>query len=252
MHNISKRGQVTLFIIIGIVIVGAVVLLAVTRKLPFISPAGPEKINIEECIQESINNALDIILPQGGFANPPLYQDYKGKKVAFLCYTNNFYEHCIVQTPFLGENIKQGIETYAESKIKDCFYVLEQDYKDRGYGVESRPLNFSVEILPNKISVNINKELIFIKGEERKVYNEFRVNKVSALFSMLMVVHDAIEKEASQCNFDYLMYMIINPEFSIELKTFGTEVKIYNIKSKKTGEEINFAVRSCAMPPNIV
>jgi len=252
MYNIGKRGQVALFIIIGVVIVGAIIFLAATRKIPFFGPTAPEKLNVEECIKESIDNALEIILPQGGYADPPLYQDYKGKKVAFLCYTNNFYEKCTIQAPFLGENIKQGIEAYAENSIKDCFYAFEQDYRDKGYNVESKPLTFNVEILPNRISVNINKEMVFTKGEEINVYKEFKVNKLSGLFSLLTAVHDAIEKEAKMCNFDYLVYMLINPEFSIELKTLGTEVKVYTFRYKKTGEEINFAVRSCAQPPNII
>ena len=250
MGDIGKRGQVTLFIIIGIAIVGVIIFLGVTKKLPFVGPGEAEKINIDECISGSVDNALKIILPQGGLVNPTNYYSFKGQNVAFLCYTNKFYEKCIVQEPFLEQGIKKGLEDYVGSRIKDCFYAVEQDYKDRGYYVESKPMAFSVEIMPNKISIIINKSLIFTKGEERKVYSDFKINRASSLFYLLTAVHDAIEQEAKSCNFDQVIYGLLHPEFKIIKNTIGTEVKVYNIKSKKTGEEISFAVRGCALPNN--
>ena len=50
--------------------------------------------------------------------------------------------------------------------------------------------------------------------------------------------------------FSYINYDLIHPEYTIERIGIGTEVKIYKIISTKTGEEVSFAVRSCALPPN--
>lgn len=241
-----------MFIIIGIVVIGAVLFFTLGKRIPGISTTERERIDIEDCIKNSIDNALRLVLANGGVANPTNYWEYQGKKLAFLCYTNNFNEKCTNQVPFLGDEIKRGVEEFARDNIKDCFYALEQEYKDRGYQVSSGDLDFSVEIVPDKMLITVKKKISFTRDNERNVYEDFSLIRPSGLFYILMAVHDIIDQEARYCTFDALQYSMIKPEFKVTLKTIGTETKIYSVNYKKTGEEIFFAVRSCAFAPNIV
>jgi len=252
MTKRGKKGQLTVFIIIGVVVIGAVLFLFLGRKIPGIGPSERQKIDVEGCIEDSVDNALRLVLSQGGVANPTNYWEYKGNKLAFLCYTNEFSKKCINQVPFLGLEVQRGIEEFARGNVEDCFFALEQEYKDRGYQVVTGNLNFGVEIVPEKMLITVQKKITLTKDQDRQVYENFNLVRTSGLFYLLNGVHDIIENEASKCNFDVVQYSLTNPQFKVSLNTIGTEIKVYTINYKKTNEEMSFAIRSCAASPDII
>ena len=74
-----KRGQITIFVILGIVLVVIVVLLFTLRKeiLPKnILPTQTVSLqdHVEDCIRESGNSAINLVSKQGGEINPGFYQ----------------------------------------------------------------------------------------------------------------------------------------------------------------------------------
>jgi hypothetical protein len=246
----DKKGQVTLFIIIGIVILGAVVGFVLLRKPILEARTAPEKIEVRECVESSVENALNIILRQGGYANPQNYYMYKGNKVAFLCYNKEYYKQCINQEPLYIEHLEKEIKGIIDPKVRDCFFSLEQDYKDRGYAVTSSPLNLAVLIEPERIRVLINKTITLNKGGETKKFDKFDLSIVSNLYGLARTAIDIVDQEARLCSFEYIGYMLVHPEFDITKNNLGTEVSVYNVKEKKTNKELNLAIRSCAQPPN--
>ena len=101
----QKRGQVTTFIILGLLIVIAIILLLVILKVPIGElKTGPSeeiarqlqiesiKEYVDSCVKDTANNGLYIIGLQGGYINLPdkvleidnikiAYGYYKGKNV---------------------------------------------------------------------------------------------------------------------------------------------------------------------------
>lgn len=250
MSKRGRKGQVTLFIIIGIVLVTGILIIDFLRKPSLPSAITPERVTVETCIKNSVENALKIMLPQGGYINPELYYMFKNQKIAFLCYHQGFYKPCINQEPLYIEHLEQEIKDYIEPRVKNCFEAMEQDYRDRGYGVETIPLKLGINIELNKVRVLINKTITISKGEETQTFSNFDLSIPSKLYNLAHVAIEIVDQEARFCSFEYLGYMLVHPEYEITKNTIGTEVSIYEIKEKKSGQKLNLAVRSCAFPPN--
>src|SRR3989344_3008285 len=101
----NKRGQVTIYVIIAIFIIAIILFLLLLIKqkgldiiLPKPSIQTPSEY-IEKCARDSAQEAIEIMLPQGGYLNPENYRIYNKNKVAYLCYNHNFYQPCITQEP---------------------------------------------------------------------------------------------------------------------------------------------------------
>ena len=75
----SKKGQIAIWFIVAIVIVaiiGVVFFLRQKSQLPGIEEASPEQF-VKACAKEATEEALDIMLPKGGFVNPENFVTYK-------------------------------------------------------------------------------------------------------------------------------------------------------------------------------
>ena len=51
---------------------------------------------MKECIEDGIRPTMTTLSEQGGYMNPEGYVEYKGKKIKYLCYTNQDFDRCIV------------------------------------------------------------------------------------------------------------------------------------------------------------
>src|SRR3989338_8260668 len=71
----EKRGQVSLFVITAIIILGGISLYVFTRVLPEIKSIDPEiaplYTAVEDCIQVIGEEAVQLISRQGGYYHPP-------------------------------------------------------------------------------------------------------------------------------------------------------------------------------------
>ena len=85
----SKKGQVTLFIIIAIVIVGlAVLLYQVIPRTSTTASGGadnPQGI-LETCLKEHIEETVKTISLHGGSFDPEHYFAYNWVDIEYLCY----------------------------------------------------------------------------------------------------------------------------------------------------------------------
>src|SRR3989344_4564829 len=111
----NKRGQVTSFIILGIVLVVIAfvvfyffgdVLIKQKKEVIFDeSEIEPLKNYVEECIKLNGEDGLNLIGKQGGDINLGLYKIYHNEMINYLCYTEN-YSACYNRRPFLEKHIE--------------------------------------------------------------------------------------------------------------------------------------------------
>jgi len=255
MKKRSKKGQLAIWIIVAVLIVAAVLLFFLLRgniKIPVLTPSMPDpQAYIEKCVKDSSQQAIDIMMPQGGYINPGNYKLYDDNKVAYLCYNINYYYPCINQQPMYLDFLEKEIKSYIESKVKDCFYTLKQEYQDRNYIVDEGTLSLDVQLNPKQVEVSIDKKFDISKNEESRKYDKFKVKFPSPLYDLAVVAQEITSQEAKFCYFEYLGYSLLYPFVSIEKKQVGSEetaTKIYIIKDKITGKGLLIAIRSCAMP----
>lgn len=251
----SKRGQVSVFIIIGVVIVAGVVFyfLLAGKKAPVISKpvlTDPE-ILIEKCAEDAAVEAIEIMLPQGGYLNPENYKLYNNTKVQYLCYTTLFYQTCINQEPLYIKHLQDEITGYITPKIEDCFSDLKSNLEQEGYTVKVADMKVSTALSKGSVKISIDRDFRMNKQETAKIIEKFESVFNSPVYKMGILAQEIANEEAKYCYFEYVGYMLLYPDMSISKKHVGqgsSAGKIYTITDKDSKKVLNMAVRSCEVP----
>ncbi len=254
MKIINRKGQVALFVIIAIALVAVIALIFMVRKGPGLfagSETNPQAF-IEQCTNKYVEEAVDIMLPQGGFLSPENYKLYKNIKVAYLCENRGFYQSCINQHPMFLNEIKGEILNYTFSRIDQCFSDLKKALENEKNSVQLGNMNIHVDLGSKKVYLDINRDIQITNnaGENRK-FKDFKVKVVNPIYDLGNVAVEIAGQEAKFCYFDYVGYMLLYPSFDIKKVQLSDPVKIYTIKDLQSKKEMNIAIRSCAIPPGI-
>ena len=259
---LNKKGQVTIFIIVGVLIVASIILFFIWKgdKLPQLNKGLDEEnpdAFLETCLEGEIKEVKDILLAQGGKIDNGLSQEFQFEEdtdysnLTYLCYNQNYYHPCITQEPMLIQKLKSEIEGYIGESVQNCFDSLVQSFQDEGYAPDITYTGFEVNFLPGKIVTDIDAEIILTRNEETIVEKDFEIFTSSKLYDLAVVAQEIMSQEARFCNFDHLGYMVFEEDFDIDKLRTADSTLIYSVKHKKAGERFNFAIRSCAIPPGI-
>jgi len=251
MRKGEKRGQVTIFIIIAIVIVALAVLFYFL--LPQIeTTTGFDEQNpgafIQTCIEDKINDAVETVSLQGGSINPEHYFTYNNVKIEYLCYTNENYKTCVVQQPLLKQHIESEIKDEIQPDVVNCFNVLKDSYERRNYNVQMEPGVTTVELLPKRVVTNFNYIVTVSKGETKR-YDSFNVILNNNLYEFVVIANSIIEWETSLGKADPRTYMTYYPDLKVELNLRDDGTRIYVLTDRNTGNKFQFASRSLVFPP---
>src|SRR3989344_192491 len=164
----QKRGQVAIFVIIGVIIVIAFAILFFVKQENV--GLGRSQINNEEflsseiktiqhevldnCAQEQIKSAVKIYLENGGgFEEPDNYIKDNGKKYRILCQKIPNTENCLMQ-PLITNIFSKQLNDYIYDKIDNCIDFSE--YEDRGYVINiQEDLTIDITITDDTINLNI-------------------------------------------------------------------------------------------------
>ncbi|MFH1711389.1 MAG: hypothetical protein ABH840_03695 [Nanoarchaeota archaeon] len=253
---IKKRGQVTIFIIIGIIILAGIViyfLIANRTSIGIETPSisDPESY-IEKCARDAASDAIDIMLPQGGWIDPLHYRLFENNKVQYLCYTNLFYKSCVFQEPLYIAHLENEITGNIDGKVDRCFSELKSGLIDEGYEIDMGNMDIKTELGTGFVRVNIDRNFVMTKhGETRKI-EKFKSIFNSPLYKLAIVGQEIANQEAKFCYFEYVGFMLLYSDFNIVKKNVGSGLnasKIYTIEDRYTNKKLNIAVRSCAIPP---
>jgi len=242
----AKRGQVTLFIILAIVILGAMIFFLYPRVKVLFVPKTPISI-IDECLKGSLDEALSIVLKQGGSIEPSLYYTFEGNNVEYLCYTNDNFKTCVMQQPLLKQHIEREIKEYIEPRARNCIGILKEEMTAKGYDVKADYKGMSVEIIPNKINIDVVADVV-LRKEGSETFNRFSIKKASKVYDLIMISTSILNYEAHYGDAETTIYMIYYPTIIVEKLKQGDGSKIYNLVDINTQEKFTFATRSLVSP----
>lgn len=257
----KKRGQVTIFIIIGIVIVSAVSLFLLFRGgvIPEIGKARETNPSafLDSCIEDKVREAVEVIGLQGGYISNPLHKSFLFKDeesptdISYLCYNQNDYLPCVNQEPMLIQHLEDEIKSYISDEVNLCFSRLTSSLGRQGYTVDANyeEGNFEVELMPKKVVIEINAELTLTKTGETTKQEDFKISIPSRFYDLIEVVNRIVNGEASSCDFNYVFFIMNNAEFDIDKFKTADSTEIYVIKHEDTNEKFNLAIRGCVIPP---
>ena len=253
--KLNKRGQIAIWVILAILIIVGIILLFLTRGK--LIPEAEEKVEedprgyIDNCVRKNVNDAIDIMLPQGGAIKPEHSKLYKNINVSYLCYNRGNYYPCVNEHPLLIKEMSEEIKIYIEPRVEQCFEDYKREMNKRNVEVSLEPMTIGVELAPERVYVDIDRKVSISQKGESYSLNEFNIEIINPVYNLARVAMEIASQEAEYCYFEYVGYMILYPEFKINLDTMSDSTKIYIIKDKKSSKEINIAIRSCAIPPGL-
>ncbi|HJO14563.1 MAG TPA: hypothetical protein QGG70_00770 [Candidatus Pacearchaeota archaeon] len=247
-----KKGQVSIFIILGILIV-VVLLLLFSRDAGFdtiFAKQSPYQ-EIEGCAQTAIQEGLDILMLQGGVIESENYFMYEGKKIDYVCYSENEYENCIMQKPILTNTIRDELEEYSTPKIKSCLSSVKNDLERKGYSVVMRDPEIVIELVPDNVLVDMNLGLRIEKtGVES--FDHIRTGIKSKIYNFALITSSISQWETRYGDSETLNYMLYYPSLKVEKKKQGDGTTVYILTDRDTDEKFYFASRSIAIPAGFI
>jgi len=255
----NKSGQVTIFIIIAILIVAAVLifLFVLNSKTPSTTEKPSENAGsfLDSCLKETLKESIEVIGNHGGTADPLfgkkfVFEDVGATELMYLCYTQNYYEQCSNQQPMLISHVKEEIGDYIEDEINYCWSELGKSFEKEGYVVEAQRIRgYEVELGYNDVKVVIDGVISLTKSGETTREEKFTATLPSKFYEVTRVAQEITSQEATYCSFNHLGYMLTYPEFKIIRTLTSDSVKIYDVEHRETGEKFRFAIRGCVIPP---
>jgi hypothetical protein len=242
----SKKGQVTIFILIAIAIFAAIIVAFYPQIKVLFAPSTPVSY-VEECIKADVESVIAKISSQGGSVKPNFYLAYQGNNVEYLCYTNLYYKTCVMQQPMLKQHVEREIQDYIEAKAKSCVQGLKDEMEAKGYTVASDYKGTSVQIVPGNILITINARVSLTK-EGTQSFSKFEVKQPSEMYNLVMLSTSILNYEARYGDSDTISYMFYYPNILIEKIKQGDGSKIYSLTDASTNDNFMFATRSLAWP----
>lgn len=251
MYKKEKRGQITLFIILAILIVGLVLLFLFVIPGIGTSTTFDEKnpqAFIQTCLEDVLEETSETISLQGGSLVPEHYFTYNDINIQYLCYTNENYKTCVIQKPLLQQNIEIEIKEEIEENVVGCFNALEESFESKNYDVQLETGKTTVELLPKRIAVSFDYVLTVSKGQTDR-YDDFSVVLNNNLYELLGIANSIVKWESTVGDANPRAYMTLYPDLKVNKNVRDDGTKIYVLTDKNTGGEFQFASRSLVFPP---
>ncbi len=259
----SRGGQLTIFIIVGVLMVSAIALFFAFRAgiIPGIGGAAERNpdIFLSACMEDKVREAITLLSFQGGYIEEnPLSlrflfkEDKEYYNISYLCYTSLYYVPCFNQNPSLINSVENEIKNYISDDVQTCFDEMERNFDRQGYDVNQEYNGFEVVLNSGKISIKTDSSLNLTKSEETTTQEDFEILETSKLNDLLEVAQEIVSQQAEFCNFNANGFMLTYPKFKIETFNLGSDGLIYTLTHKESEEKFRFAVRSCFIPSGII
>ena len=248
----NKKGQVTIFIIIGIVIVvGIILLFMFVGDFDVESPAdlGPQAF-VDKCVKDAVEVSVAKMLFNGGEIVPSHAIAYDGDEWNYLCYQADFYKGCYNIHPMLEMQIEAEIVRDTQEAVQECFNTMRIDFEDRGFDVGGGPTEYSVNLLPEMVQISLSKRIDVSKEGASQSFGNFDTEILTPIYELVQISMDVVNAESQYCNFEYNGYMLLYPKYDIRRIDYSNS-KIYRLVDRRSGAEFRFAVRSCAFAPGM-
>jgi len=205
-----KRGQVTIFIIIAIILVALVGIFFLVKdkiildKMPV--SIDPMYRDFLTCIEEDIVKVgIDVLESQAGYIEIPEFDpgssympfsnhlDFLGNAVPYWYYVsgNNIQTEQVPSKRDMAEDLANFIE----DRILDCSL---EEYAEQGFYVVRGAPKADVSIKDNYVDVDLNMELGVIKGEDRIIINNHDLqvkSKLGKLYDSAKKIYDIEQDE---------------------------------------------------------
>jgi hypothetical protein len=203
----NRRGQVTIFIIIAIVIIGGVIAYFALRD--GFGTSIPEDMRpvydyYVSCLEETASQGIALMGSQGGYIEAPKFEagsayipfssqlDFFGQGVPYWMYVsgNNFLKE---QVPTKNEMERQ-LAGYVEERLVDCDFG---DFELSGYDVYVEEGEVSVDINDLSVDVDAGNRMTIFKGNSSVLVSDHDFSVSTKLGKFYDLAVDVFDGEKS-------------------------------------------------------
>ena len=188
----QKRGQVTIFIIIAIVLVAAIIFYFTLRgnlnKTQIPSSLQAPYTQFLSCLEEQTNLGIHLLEQQGGYIKLPEFEpgspyspfssqlDFAGNPIPYWYYLD--YEgKPKEQVPSLS-NMESDLGDFINRQIQTCNF---DKFYEEEYDINFSQPKASVKILDNKVIVNLDMDFFISKADENTLIKKHKIEVPSSL-----------------------------------------------------------------------
>ena len=251
----NKKGQITIFVILGIVILAIIGLLyyavhTQTIPNPFTSASTISVSDqVGHCLDTLGTEALDLLGKQGGELTPTLYQNWcvntkECYQVNYLCYTDQL-EPCVNREPFIEQHMEQEMQLYMDQHLSDC--VNPNLWKESGYTVSAGEHHSKVSIGREDVLVIVDWPLTIQKGNFVETQERFSQTFHVPLGLLSETAHDIVNSEITAGDFWVVPY-VTSKHGNVEIeKHLAKNSKIYIVNAFQDNYKFYFAVQGWAV-----
>jgi hypothetical protein len=252
-NNYLKKSQISVFIIIGFLILISVFLfiylnnintLKFESKIPenliLIDSVVPVRIYFESCIEQLAREPIEKLGLYGGSLDPLNYKLYNGHKYNYLC--QNQYGFGCINSLVLREDMEKQISKYIMENFHSCANL--KFFELQGFKIDKGDLLINTKITKENVIINAYFPITFSKKNQKLVLEYFssQINvPLGELYDIsLLILNSEIKKDY----FDHVKYMVnyndLNNQNIIIEKHKPFPDIVYNLK--KYDYNFNFAI----------
>jgi len=215
MDDMEKKGQATLFIILGIVLVVLVVLYFIGVKQNIIPPLlgggdaasqmADVKDHVGECLQDVGNGYVTQIAVQGGYLGPAegTYRMYNDTQVSYLCWNQEGVNTCTNRLLTLS-HMEEELTTAIENTLATCVNVYEVSEDAE----VAREWELTVAIERAFVDLTLYYPVTINDGDTVVSEDEFSESLGVPLGELYEVSQDIVDDHAVFGDFEQLLYML--------------------------------------------
>lgn len=258
---LNKKGQITIFIIVGIFVLIAFALIFYLisigkspdiKKVQSLEPdVLPIRNYVESCLYEVSAEAIDYIGNHGGYYNlndvystdsPPYY-------TAYYFYSGDY----LVPT---RERVAKEISDYIDDNLFFCLqnFII---FKERGFDIEMGIIKSSVSLAEENANIILNMPLSMKRDAQESKLSGFAAIVETKLGNMLDVASRLTVEQVNDPNNICISCIFregISNTLLIELSNIDNSTVIFTILDTNKNQQLvyanNYAVYSCNNPPH--
>jgi len=228
-EHMDKKAQITIFIIIGIVIVGAVISVFAFKnnlKLKFLNPES-EKIQVfvESCIEDVGKEVIYEIGQKGGYYFPPNFSTLTGIPYYYANNTNKMPSK---------KQIEEEISFYASAKL---FFCTKNFVDFPNMEIEQGEINVKTIIENDKVVLDVKYPLSIIQEKNTILIQDFKNIEIPV---RLGIVYDSIEKIINE-QLDYesiclscILEIVLENDLYVDLLDYDEETVIFIFRDENS------------------
>jgi len=229
----KKRGQITIFIIVGLILVFSMFIILYLNKNKIgdldvlqSSDIKPIEYYVDLCVKSSASDSLYLLGVQGGYTtSPELYFQSAYTKTAYWYYEGQ-------DTSPTTEKMEQELSLYVNKALPECIESLNV-FSDMGFEFEFGEIDTKTKISENNVEFNINYPIKIKKGESVSEISDFQRNFDVRLGHIHTIAKKIVEMEIEDPDWIDMTYLV-EQDVNFQIYPYDENIIIYSLLDNRS------------------